>query len=357
MALEGQLSDFNLAEILQLISSQQKSGFLHLETQRDMVFVFDKGVLISTRDRRSNTRDPLESFLCAYGFFDNDQWRHVEYVRKNASLDLTEILTSEGLLTDQEMESVLHSVAQEMTVAGMRLTRGRYGFTPTRETPPGVRHPVHMDVQGLLMEAARRVDEEGLLREMLPSQSITFSQGATALPADGLGKAGRRIMKLALAELPLGRIIRQGHAESFVVRNLLKTWCDDGVLVKHDPETDHVQDDREARERRSLKLTTGLRSVPLTLLVICLLAAGVWGRWFATQPAEDHPGRGVREAQLRSEVIQGARVFRYEEGRWPSTLDELVRGGQLKSSTLLTVEGLGWSYELDSDRNSFHLDS
>ena len=42
---------------------------------------------------------------------------------------------------------------------------------------------------------------------------------------------------------------------------------------------------------------------------------------------------------------------------YTSTLDELVRGGQLKSSTLLTVEGLGWSYELDSDRDSFHLDS
>lgn len=357
MALEGQLSDFNLAEILQLISSQQKSGFLNLETQRDMVFIFDKGMLISTRDRRSNSRDPLESFLRAYGFFDNDQWRHVEYVGKNASLDLTEILTSEGLLTEEEMETVLRSVAQEMTVAGMRLRRGRYGFTPTRETPPGVRHPVHMDVQGLLMEAARRMDEESLLREMLPSQSITFSQGTTELPDEGLGETGQRIMKLALAELPLGRIIRQGHAESFVVRNLLKTWCEDGILVKHDPETDDIDDGGETQERRSLKLTTGLRSMPLMLLLICLLAAGAWGRWFAMPPEAGHPGHGLREAQLRSEIIQGARVFRYEEDRWPSNLDELVRGGQLKSSTLLTIEGLGWSYELDSAHDTFQLGS
>jgi hypothetical protein len=62
MALEGQLSDFNLAEILQLLASQQKSGFLNLETKRNMVFIFDKGVLVSTRDRRSRSRDPLESF-------------------------------------------------------------------------------------------------------------------------------------------------------------------------------------------------------------------------------------------------------------------------------------------------------
>ncbi|RKZ16464.1 hypothetical protein DRQ50_06055 [bacterium] len=355
MALEGQLSDFNLGEILQLIASQQKSGFLHLETQREMVFVFDKGVLVSTRDRRSRSRDPLESYLRAYGFFDNDQWRHVEYVRKNASLDLTEILTSEGLFTDEELGRILRSVAQEMVVAGMKLSRGRYGFTPTKETPPGIRYPVHMDVQGLLMESVRRVDEEGLLREMLPSQAITFSQGATTLPAEDLGETGRRIMKLALAGLQLGRIIRQGKTESFVVRDLLKNWCDDGVLTKHDPETDELDDDTETREKRGHKLTTGLRSVPLAMLVICLLAVGFWGRWVALPATGENPGRTMREAQLRSEIIQGARIFRYEKGHWPSNLDELVRGGQLEASTLLTAEDLGWSYELDPGRDSFRL--
>ncbi len=89
MALEGQLSDFSLAEILQLLSSQQKSGFLNLETTRNMVFIFDRGVLVSTRDRRSVSRDPLESFLKAYGFFTEAQWKHIDFVRKNSSLDLT----------------------------------------------------------------------------------------------------------------------------------------------------------------------------------------------------------------------------------------------------------------------------
>ncbi len=77
MALKGQLSDFNLAEILQLIAGQQKSGFLILEAQREMVFVFDKGILISTRDRRTESVDPLETYLHAYGFFSDAQWKHI----------------------------------------------------------------------------------------------------------------------------------------------------------------------------------------------------------------------------------------------------------------------------------------
>ena len=357
MALEGQLSDFSLAEILQLIASQQKSGFLNLETQRDMVFVFDKGELISTRDRRDHARDPLESFLRAYGFFDNDQWRHVEYVSRNASLDLTEILTSEGMLSEEELERTLRSVAQEMTVAGMKLRRGRYHFSPTRETPPGVRHAIHVDVQGLLMEAARRMDEEPQLREYLPSQSITFSQGTKTLPTDGLGDIGRRIMKLALAGLPLGRIIRQGRTESFAVRDLLKHWCQEGVLIRHDPEDGSDDEEERTRDRRRLNLTAGLRSVTLTFLLVCLVAAASWGRWFAMPAAGDHPGQELRESQLRAEVVQGTRVFRVEEGRWPENLAELVRGGQLRTSTLLTVEELGWTYVLDSSGDRYHLGS
>ena len=157
MALKGQLHDFNLAEILQLIASQQKSGFLVLEGHREMVFVFDKGVLISTRDRRSEAPDPLETFLRNYGFFTESQWAHIGYIRQNSSLDLAEILVSEELLTREALDAVLQNVAREMAHRGMKMRRGRYHFTATKDTPPGVRWRIAMDVQGLLMEAARRL--------------------------------------------------------------------------------------------------------------------------------------------------------------------------------------------------------
>jgi len=173
MALEGQLSDFNLAEILQLLASQQKSGFLNLETTRQVVFIFDKGVLISTRDRRARSRDPLESYLRAYGFFTEQQWKHVEYVSKNSSLDLSEILISESMLSEAELDKALKSLAQEMVFAGMKMRRGRYHFTPTKDTPPGVKWRYSLDVQGLLMESARRLDEEPDIRGDKPREPTT----------------------------------------------------------------------------------------------------------------------------------------------------------------------------------------
>ncbi len=64
MALEGNLSDFGLEEILQLIAVQQKSGFLILKQDQEMVFYFDRGTLVSTRDRRGPGNDPLVALSC-----------------------------------------------------------------------------------------------------------------------------------------------------------------------------------------------------------------------------------------------------------------------------------------------------
>ena len=357
MALEGKLSDFNLAEILQLISSQQKSGFLNLEATRDMVFIFDKGVLISTRDRRSRSRDPLESFLLAYGFFSEDQWKHVEFVARNSSLDLTEILVSEDLLSEAELMRVLRSLAQEMATKGMKLRRGSYHFNPTKGTPPGVRTRLDMDVQGLLMESARRLDEEPILREALPNPGITFVQGDKVISEQALSPTGRHVMGLALAGLPLGRIIRQGRAESFVVRDLLKTWCEEGFLFIDRSEGGGHQDSEEGATRRSLKINPDLRRAPVVLLFLLMLGGLGWLRW--SLPAAPLNGRAqaLREAQLRSELTSAATLYRYREGQWPESLELLVRQGTLPEATLQTVQTLGWQYKLDSKRDRYELGS
>lgn len=356
MALEGQLSDFNLAEILQLLASQQKSGFLNLETNRNMVFIFDKGVLIATRDRRSRSRDPLESFLRAYGFFNEQQWKHIEYVGKNSSLDLTEILISEGLMDNVEMDRTLKSIAQEMAHAGMKMRRGHYHFSPTKDSPPGVKWRYSLDVQGLLMEAARRLDEESMLKDYLPSQGITFKQGNRVLVPEELSETGQRIMEMALAGLPLGRIIRQGKTESFVARDMLKSWCGDGVLERINPGTDDEESESQG-SKFQLKLKSGLRSLPLTLLAVMLIGAMGWLRWTASPDPGPNPGESLRRAQIRSEVVTAARLYRYQKGEWPASLGEMVRSGQLMPSIMVTVDDLGWQYSLNRKQDKFTFGS
>lgn len=355
MALEGQLSDFNLAEILQLIATQQKSGFLKLEANREMVFIFDRGVLISTRDRRSHSRDPLEAYMQAYGFFNERQWKHIEFVRQNSNLDLTEILISEGLLKEDELNRALKGVAQEMAHKGMKLRRGRYHFNPTKGSPPGIRGQFRLDVQGLIMEAARRLDEERILLEALPSSSITFTAGDISPDPDQMLETGRRIMELALAGLNLGQIIRQGKTESFVVRDLLKSWCGEGYLLPSQAGDQEEDPGTPKKTRGKIRLGPKVRSIPLTMFLVVMLGAIGWLRWSVPEPAGPYPGEDLRKFQIRTEVISAARLYLHENGGWPSTLAELVRDGQLPASTLTTVEDMGWKYTLNSNKKSFNL--
>lgn len=355
MALKGQLSDFNLAEILQLIASQQKSGFLNVEAQRNMVFIFDKGNLISTRDRRSESRDPLRSYLKAYGFFTEADWKNIDYVQKNSNLDLTEILLSEDLLSTEELERVLKSIAQEMTHQGMKLRRGRYDFNPTKGAPPGVRSPFRVDIQGLLMEAARRLDEEQNLKEALPSPAITFCAGDKNIPENHLGPIGRRIMELALSGLPLGKIIRQGHVESFVVLDMLKKWCDEGFLTALQPGNEDEGNDAQKSGKIKLGRKLGLRSVTLVTLLVLAFGGGGWVRWLDTEIVVSTAGDELRAAQIHDEVVAAAQLYRYDKGVWPQTLNELVRGGLLSPQLLATVADLGWKYDLNTRQDQFTL--
>ncbi len=104
-----------------------------------------------------------------------------------------------------------------------------------------------------------------------------------------------------------------------------------------------------------IKLSSGLRSLPLTMVALVLIGTLGWLRWTAMPEAGPHPGQSLREAQLRSEVITAARLFRYQKGEWPASLNELVRSGQLAPSVKMTSENLGWRYELNVKSDSFTL--
>ena len=105
------------------------------------------------------------------------------------------------------------------------------------------------------------------------------------------------------------------------------------------------------------KLSSGLRSLPLTLLAVVLFGTLGWLRWTATPPAGPHPGEDLRQQQIRAEVVSAAQLYHYRKGEWPASLDEMVRSGQLMPSILATVEDLGWEYQVNDRKDGFSFGS
>jgi len=379
MALKGQLSDFNLAEIFQLIAGQQKTGFLVLESRNEMIFVFEKGKLISTRDRRTEGSDPLERYLRAYGFFDAEKWKHIEFVKDNSSLDLTEILLSEKILGKDQLEEILQSLSVEMTHHCMKLKRGRYYFTATQDTPKGVRGRIEMDVQGLLMEGARRLDEEPRLKEKFPSPVIIFHRGAATPQPGDLPALDLRLYELAVMGDPLGKIIRQAQTDSFKVRERLFALCEQKFLEPIQPAEDDSQGTPETATAAPTGVRKLLRSLTFTLLLVVTLLGIGFLRWqpflddqaaagpaaeglastqeagFTAPAVNPDPDRDLRLRQLQDQVVQAVELFRYRHSEYPVDLSLLVGEGLLPQPVYRTVVDLGWRYQRAARGGNFLL--
>jgi hypothetical protein len=363
MSLEGNLSDFGLEEILQLIAVQQKSGFLILKQDQEMVFYFGRGMLVSTRDRRAPGNDPLVIYLRRYGFFTPEQWTHLDYVLSHATLDLTDVLLSENLLDEPTLNSVLQSVAQEQIHHGMKFKRGSYNFTATSDVDSGIRGRINMDIQGLLMEGARRCDEEPRLHEQLNSLSLSFARGARAPQAGELGETGSRLLRLALSGKTLGEIIQSARASAFTTRELLANLCHTGALAPVQPELGQVIPlpvSRTRGARRGLALRHPALTAGLALLV---LAGGAW-RWRPALPAaggtppittsaETSPAALLRLAQLGDDIEQAITLFHAEHGNYPADLSLLVDERFVEPSAVAALQGRGWSYRVVDQGRSY----
>ncbi len=383
MALEGQLSDFSLEEILQLIAVQQKCGFLVLKHDQEMVFYFDHGMLVSVRDRRDLANDPLERFLRQHGCLRDEQWAHIDYVLANAKLDLTEILLSEHLMDEAGLQATLQAVAQDLIHQGMKLKRGSYHFTATSDVQTGIRGRICMDIQGLLMEGARRCDEEPRLLEALPSLQMTFARGTKPPQQQEMGEATARLLKLALAGRSLGEIIAQGKVSAFTVRELLHHLCEAGVLAPVAPELAEVIPLPKSGQAAVRARGLGLRQPAAAAVLLLLALAGGWLRWqpllpgtagaaadreaapgVATATADAAGGAGaaarltvaeIRLNQLRDDVHQAALLFRHEHGRFPADLSLLVKDGSLAAATVRTVQARGWTYRVADQGRGYTL--
>ena len=117
MALQGNLDDFSLPEILQLIAVQQKSGVLKLTAGDDVaVIFFQGGTVVSTRDRRRNARDPLKPFLLKTGLLSEAQLKQIDTIEAESRRELTDILLSGNYLTSDALARVKALVAADPDV-------------------------------------------------------------------------------------------------------------------------------------------------------------------------------------------------------------------------------------------------
>ena len=227
MALQGNLDDFSLPEILQLIAVQQKSGVLKLTSGDEVVVIFfEGGKVVSTRDRRRNAKDPLKPFLVKTGRVTEAQMRQVETIEAESRRELTDILLSGNYLSSDQLTHALEEQIQDMLHHLLTWKTGAYHFSGDGRTVPKFGVNVRLNTEGILMESMRRIDEIVRYKEVLSSTAMVLRPKALAVPPKEMTAQEQRVLPLVDGLRPLRDILAQSKLVEFEVYEALHHLLD-----------------------------------------------------------------------------------------------------------------------------------
>jgi tetratricopeptide (TPR) repeat protein len=174
MAIEGSLSDVSLADICQLLSLGRHTGCLSLTDRSNFGYIYlEKGRV--TNATVLSRPDRLGDVLVKNGVVTREQLGQAMAIQaQGEGKRVGRILVEMGALSEEELTRWITVQVEEAVFLLFSWSQGLFHFDPGElfREDDGVRISLNMD--GLLMEGARRVDEWSVLRKKISSLDLVF---------------------------------------------------------------------------------------------------------------------------------------------------------------------------------------
>jgi DNA-binding response OmpR family regulator len=232
--LRGDLRVVPLAEVLQLLDVQEQSGVLTVERSGARVDMYfrrgrvDQAIAEGVPDEFLLGRFVLDAELMARGDFE----AFIESRQRGSSPSgvastklLGQSLVKLGHIAEADLKAVLTRQSTELIYEILRWRHGRFRFSAGMELPPAVIDAaLGLDVEAVLMEGYRRVDEWHLIERAIDNFDVVFLRNEDSVAQMGRGRLTRE--ELAVLELVNGKnsvkdIIRKSRMGSFEVSKML----------------------------------------------------------------------------------------------------------------------------------------
>jgi hypothetical protein len=163
MLIQGSIKRFNLVAVLQFLAMNQATGVLEVRDFEEYGFIYlvegrVEGISLPLTDQRLGNR------LVAAGFLTERQLSEALLVNSALSHDekrrtpLGQRLIDMGFTTEQAIREVLEKQTLEQVFELAHWSDGVFLYTEPEEMPV-FQLTIQADVQGLLLDAQRRIDE------------------------------------------------------------------------------------------------------------------------------------------------------------------------------------------------------
>ena len=223
--LRGDLRVVPLAEVLQLLDVQEQSGVLTVERAGARVEIYfrrgrvDQAIASGVPDEFL-----LGRFVLDAGLIQRAEFEAVLEARPANKL-IGQQLVALAHMTEDDLKSCLTRQSSELIYEILRWRHGRFRFAAGLELPPSVIDAaLALDVEAVLMEGYRRVDEWHLIERAIDNFEIVFLRNEDSVAQMGRGRLTRD--ELAVLELVNGKntvkeIVRKSRMGSFDVSKML----------------------------------------------------------------------------------------------------------------------------------------
>ncbi len=167
MALKGNLDDFNIVNILQMIKLEGKTGRLTLaESEEQVKITFDEGSIIYAEGTPLRDEKRIKSTLLSNSILKDKEWLEIQKEHEDKLKPYWEILSKK--ITSQMLVELISRQAVDTVYYALRWKIGSYEFTPIKNIKYNKKVMIPMDVDGLLMEGCRIADEWGGVATSIP---------------------------------------------------------------------------------------------------------------------------------------------------------------------------------------------
>ena len=353
VGLSGNLRDFGIADVFQLIGQQRKTGLLELSRgKRRVQLVFDRGgvVVAFPAAARDGDSDPLGDMMVRCGVLGRDQVVEATSSRRASAQTFARTVVERGWLAADQVACIEDLLTRDTIFEVLRWESGSFDFRAQTVSHDRDANAL-LGAEQILMDGLRMVDEWQSFARQVPSEETvfetvgdfeTYRDSAETVSAEQL-EAARTVFSLVDGRLPVRRVVDLSRLGTFDGTRILAELRGAGL----------VQAVRAARSLRkhALSIRTGapgfaggLGSLAATAVcVAALLAVVVFALARTPEPGVAQIGgqslERLRESFATRRVRNAVDAYRLAEGDWPATLDRVARRGYLDEEALAPPQG------------------
>ncbi len=232
MALKGNLQDFGITQLLNLVNLARKTGSLYLESRQGKCMLsFREGKLIYAA--MDGEDESLPVLLQKAGKLTPEHVRAIQqHMAGRPDRDIAITLINSGHLKPEDIVKVVNQQTLNIVYKVFSWNDGTFRFEPT-DMPPQGKMTTSIALENVIMEGSRRLKEWERLQDELPDldASLKFAERPTTPLRDiNLSPDEWRVISFVNPRNTIRQIAQSNNMSEYQIRKIVYSLLQAGIV-------------------------------------------------------------------------------------------------------------------------------